>query len=1239
MPIVTLPDGVEVEFPDGMSNEQIASAIQANFPQFAPKKSLTDKFIDGGAALGDSISNSFGGMVDDVRALADGSGTRSVMPVPTDAVVSQEPSALRRVPDIGISALKSAIAVPEAVMGIADIQTLGLAGKAAHALGFRPDEARAALDEYLSPQQKAADKEVRDAKGFVDTVRAGLENPSVIGQKVVESLAPMGAGGVLGRGLKAVIPKIGSAVAAAVGEGVVAAGSAAEATRQKTDDGLLSPGQAGAAVASGVGTAAFGAAGARVAQKLGIADVDTLLVAGAKAGTQPVSQAGVMRRIVQGGIAEGVFEEMPQSAQETVWQNAALGKPLLEGVPESAAMGVLTGGVMGGGTAAVFNRGAPDDGAAAAEAARTDALAKADEMFAPLRQAPAPTIADIQAASTIDEAIAAARAVTSQPIAQPGDIAAELDALEAAAGMVPTADPAVDAPAPQIRSAPAPSVAPAVTPIESAAAPALDVSTLSPAQLLQVAKAMPNEAAGRDASAELARLETEFAYQQREAAKEADFTRAAAQKAEQDVAQADALTAAQGFDAAQAPTVQSAMQQATARLASLPPESLTAMQRALLARFPVEPANDQNTPAAGVPVSDGLRRSSGTGAAALADPTQGRAGAAQSVSDGQRNTIAPGSTGPAGISAASQPADAQPALTQATPSQTAQSTPQPPLAKYAVGTKYHQKVPEVRRIKVANLKAMNALEVSDVSEEVAAGMDFSEPIEVSVFADGEMRIVDGHHRVAAARKRGVERLPVNLQAINARGEKINELISDSDLATDPLARAIPQPAPVENAPAPTTAAAKVPRPPAVAVPAVKQTRAEKMAATIESLKPLKDTELKKKMQTESRIYVKTEIGNILRERQAERSAGRSQVRKSVYARSKKIDTERDGMEAAIAKMGGLELDGARRRFGLRPEELAMRGNGIQRVFTGKGMSIDRMGSALAELGYVDMDENGKYDMVDFEEKLQEILGGGKVLTADGWNAYAAEQHAAAMAEVGADSEQEYDAIQEEADSLADFYGDMQAMFESGLDANGDLTFDLSLLGDELTESDIDEIFADARAPEGTGREAEGNTAEPAPQGGEGSAAPRPRAEEDFRLAQASPAELRARADEIESADQAERRASADADAAARADRDRRDIAARQNASAENFELGQDPDDSLSGQGPLFSKSPARSGAFGPIFTQYQGDAVGAIARLKRERTGEAVGALNHPELGPIDLVWGKEGTGASDGYGLAKLLK
>ena len=67
--------------------------------------------------------------------------------------------------------------------------------------------------------------------------------------------------------------------------------------------------------------------------------------------------------------------------------------------------------------------------------------------------------------------------------------------------------------------------------------------------------------------------------------------------------------------------------------------------------------------------------------------------------------------------------------------------------------------------------------------------------------------------------------------------------------------------------------------------------------------------------------------------------------------------------------------------------------------------------------------------------------------------------------------------------------------------------------------------------------------------------------------------------------------------------------------------------------------PVGRGAFGDVYDQFRGNAQGAIAFLEAKQGGEAVGALHHKDVGDIDLVWGKAGTGKSDGYGLAKLVK
>lgn len=67
--------------------------------------------------------------------------------------------------------------------------------------------------------------------------------------------------------------------------------------------------------------------------------------------------------------------------------------------------------------------------------------------------------------------------------------------------------------------------------------------------------------------------------------------------------------------------------------------------------------------------------------------------------------------------------------------------------------------------------------------------------------------------------------------------------------------------------------------------------------------------------------------------------------------------------------------------------------------------------------------------------------------------------------------------------------------------------------------------------------------------------------------------------------------------------------------------------------------PVGEGQFGEIYIQFKGKPREAIDFLMKKKSGEAIGALYHKDVGDIDLVWGKEGTGHSDGFGLAKLVK
>lgn len=259
--------------------------------------------------------------------------------------------------DLGLSALKGAIGVPELAVGLADIPTGGRVGRFLEneggLVGFRPKEAKNILSEFHTDQYKAQQQEFQDADGVLDKAGVALSNPSLIANVVTESVPSMLGGGVVGQGIRRVAPKVSAALAGAAGEGTVMAGSQAAAIRQETDDGLLTPGQSGAAVGTGAVGALFGFAGGRLAQKMGVGDVDTMLARG----VTPEQVAGelaaipaksIPRRVIEGAITEGFLEELPQSVSEQVIQNLALDRNWAEGVEDAAVMGTLAGMAMGG---------------------------------------------------------------------------------------------------------------------------------------------------------------------------------------------------------------------------------------------------------------------------------------------------------------------------------------------------------------------------------------------------------------------------------------------------------------------------------------------------------------------------------------------------------------------------------------------------------------------------------------------------------------------------------------------------------------------------------------------------------------------------------------------------------------------------------------------------------------------------------------------------------------------------
>lgn len=262
--------------------------------------------------------------------------------------------------------------IPGAVTGLMDIP-VGLVfgerrvGKAfekvGEVTGFQPgkwaDEARA---EYSAGRQQA-NQEVDQAweRGVGSGMAATLTNPGRLAGMVVESTPGMLAGGVVGRGAMAAGRGLGlvanpanatqrlaqGVVAGGVGEGAMIAG-------QMSDNlGDDVGGREGAVASLGAGVVGgfLGIKGGQLAQRMGVVDPETAIASGMRTAAEGVEngvQRGLLSRVGRGALAEGVFEEMPQSVQEQMWQNWAEDDPVFQGVARAGFEGALAGGLMGG---------------------------------------------------------------------------------------------------------------------------------------------------------------------------------------------------------------------------------------------------------------------------------------------------------------------------------------------------------------------------------------------------------------------------------------------------------------------------------------------------------------------------------------------------------------------------------------------------------------------------------------------------------------------------------------------------------------------------------------------------------------------------------------------------------------------------------------------------------------------------------------------------------------------------
>jgi hypothetical protein len=278
---------------------------------------------------------------------------------PQESTQPAEPSGfMRRLGDVGLSTAQGIVGAGEGLLGLADIPTMGHAGRGAEiaekaVFGGTSKDLREYLETLKSPEAKLAQEKVSAAKGFFPTAGAMLESPSTIVGSIAESVPSMIGGAGIARAALKEIPSLAgkTLVAGAAGEGAMSAGSTAESIRQQEESGLITPGQGAISGVSGVLTGGLGIFGGKVANYFKVGDVDQLLAGGINDFTKNVDKQSIVKAAVKGAISESLFEELPQSMQETIAQNVATGKPWDQGVAEAGAMGVMSALVMGGGAA------------------------------------------------------------------------------------------------------------------------------------------------------------------------------------------------------------------------------------------------------------------------------------------------------------------------------------------------------------------------------------------------------------------------------------------------------------------------------------------------------------------------------------------------------------------------------------------------------------------------------------------------------------------------------------------------------------------------------------------------------------------------------------------------------------------------------------------------------------------------------------------------------------------------
>ena len=90
-----------------------------------------------------------------------------------------------------------------------------------------------------------------------------------------------------------------------------------------------------------------------------------------------------------------------------------------------------------------------------------------------------------------------------------------------------------------------------------------------------------------------------------------------------------------------------------------------------------------------------------------------------------------------------------------------------------------------------------------------------------------------------------------------------------------------------------------------------------------------------------------------------------------------VDSEIDSLFVAIAKLGGLSQKAVEQEWGVDPKDKPAPFGRSPVIRVKNGLSIDAMTELLAEHGYLELDENGKADVTDLEDKFLNSLVSGE----------------------------------------------------------------------------------------------------------------------------------------------------------------------------------------------------------------------------------------------------------------------